>query len=231
MLNVRSRGIHCGGREFTSQEIEHLYLDLSRGPNEWSQRLARDTFLKLGSESEFDPVAVWLQNLRAEPLEDDDWRDLGRLLFDIDDDIADQFLPRYLVSAVARVISPGCLVRQTAVLLGPQGVGKTEAGRALFGHDWYGDGLSGELGIDDVTLLQQCLIACSQRLGLLLQPSSRCSLLFSTLLCLIVNAADRGAFALRQPISKAAILLLQDPAHREIAKPLAVGIAQFTKTA
>ena len=67
MLNVRSRGIHCGGREFTSQEIEHLYLDLSRGPNEWSQRLARDTFLKLGSESEFDPVAVWLQNLRTEP--------------------------------------------------------------------------------------------------------------------------------------------------------------------
>lgn len=156
MLNVRSRGIHCGGREFTSQEIEHLYLDLSRGPNEWSQRLARDTFLKLGSESEFDPVAVWLHNLRAEPLEDDDWRDLGRLLFDLDDDIADQFLPRYLVSAVARVISPGCLVRQTPVLLGPQGVGKTEAGRALFGHDWYGDGLSSELGIDDITLLQQC---------------------------------------------------------------------------
>lgn len=60
------------------------------------------------------------------------------------------------MSAVARVISPGCLVRQTPVLLGPQGVGKTEAGRALFGHDWYGDGLSGELGIDDITLLQQC---------------------------------------------------------------------------
>ncbi|WP_392346185.1 hypothetical protein [Parasynechococcus sp.] len=31
MLNVRSRGIHCHGREFSDDEVENLYLHLSRG--------------------------------------------------------------------------------------------------------------------------------------------------------------------------------------------------------
>ena len=47
-----------------------------------------------------------------------------------------------------------CQLRQTPVLQGDQGIGKTELGRALFGHDCYGDGLTPALDIDDVTKLQ-----------------------------------------------------------------------------
>ena len=32
-LNVRSRFIHCHGREFTQDEVSNLYLFLSRGPS------------------------------------------------------------------------------------------------------------------------------------------------------------------------------------------------------
>ena len=63
-------------------------------------------------------------------------------------------MPRYLTSAVARVKAPGCQQRQTPCILGGQGIGKTEAGRSLFGPDFYGDGLSSALDIDDVTRLQ-----------------------------------------------------------------------------
>ena len=93
------------------------------------------------------------QNEQLTPTPDEDWNHLGRFLFGIDDEIADQFMPRYLVGAVARVLTPGCQLRQTPVLQGGQGIGKTELGRALFGHDFYGDGLTPALDIDEVTKL------------------------------------------------------------------------------
>ena len=104
--------------------------------------MTRDAFIELANENEFDHVAVDLANLKVDLLPDEDWNHLARFLFDIDDEIADQLMPRYLVGAVARVITPGCQLRQTPVLQGGQGIGKTELGRALFGHDFYDDGLT-----------------------------------------------------------------------------------------
>ncbi|MDC0260767.1 bifunctional DNA primase/polymerase [Synechococcus sp. AH-551-N17] len=155
-LNVRSRGIHINGAEATATQTENLYLRLSMppSPNKWSQKIARDAFIELAHEHEFDPVEVYLNNLKADPLADEDWHQLSRFMFDISDPITDAFMPRFLVGAVARVITPGCQLRQTPVLLGGQGIGKTEMGRALFGHEFYGDGLSPALDIDDVTRLQ-----------------------------------------------------------------------------
>ncbi len=155
-LNVRTRGIHIKGHEANLRQTETLYLHLSKptSTHKWSPKIAKDAFIELAHQNEFDPVAVYLNNLKVGPLPDEDWKYLGRFLFNIEDEIADAFLPRYLVSAVARVINPGCQVRQTPVLMGGQGIGKTEMGRALFGADHYGDGLTPALDIDDVTRLQ-----------------------------------------------------------------------------
>jgi predicted P-loop ATPase len=45
----------------------------------------------------------------------------------------------WLVSAVARVIEPGCKVDFMPVLEGVQGIGKSSGIRALFGADWYAE--------------------------------------------------------------------------------------------
>ena len=59
-LNVRSRGVHCRGQEFSAEEIGNLYLFLSRGKWNWPKQLAEDTFNTLARDCPFDPVMVYL---------------------------------------------------------------------------------------------------------------------------------------------------------------------------
>ena len=152
-LNVRSRGIESGDREYAPDEISNLYLHLSRGKWIWPKQLAEDTFISLASDCKFDPVMVYLENLKAVPLPDENWERLDQWLFNIDDPITARFMQRYAVAAVQRVFEPGCQQRQVPVLLGEQYIGKSEMGRALFSDAHYGDGLTTEMKVDDETLL------------------------------------------------------------------------------
>ena len=52
-LNVRSRGVHCRGQEFSAEEIGNLYLFLSRGKWNWPKQLAEDTFNTLARDCPF----------------------------------------------------------------------------------------------------------------------------------------------------------------------------------
>jgi predicted P-loop ATPase len=77
----------------------------------------------------------------------DQWNRLDQHLLGFDDPIAASFLPRYLMSAVARIYEPGCDYRQTLVLVGAQWRGKSALGRILFGRDNWVEGV-GDLGRD-----------------------------------------------------------------------------------
>ena len=61
-LNIRTRGMHINGHEATPTQTENLFLRLSvpPSPHRWSQKVARDTFIELANENEFDPVEVYL---------------------------------------------------------------------------------------------------------------------------------------------------------------------------
>jgi predicted P-loop ATPase len=153
MLNVRSQGIHCQGREFSPDEVDNLYLYFSRGELNWPKQLTKDTFITLAADTPFDPVQIYIGNLKAKPLPNEQWERLDKWLFNLDDAITARFMQRFAVAAIARVFQPGCLVRQMPVLLGAQGIGKTQLGRALFSDEFYGDGISSRMDVDDETLV------------------------------------------------------------------------------
>ena len=103
-----------------------------------------DAMSSIGEERGFDPLEDKLRSLR--------WDGVGRL---------DTWLETYcgatidgsqsagyvrpvgrcwLISAVARALRPGCKVDTALVFAGPQGIGKSTAGRIL-AYDWFSDGM------------------------------------------------------------------------------------------
>jgi hypothetical protein len=141
-LNVRSGEVHSSAKGVISaNEISRLYLELSRPFEVWPKDATADGITLLASRNPFDPVREWLESLEAEPLPMEQWQRLDAHMLGIDDPIAANFLPRYLISAVARTMEPGCYVRQAPVLIGAQERGKSELGRILFGAENWVEGV------------------------------------------------------------------------------------------
>ncbi len=156
-LNIRTQAIHLPDRVITGNEASLLYLDLSSEDEIWRKSVTTDALDSLARRSPFDPALEHLQALTAgvEPLPMEEWERLDQLLLNVDDPIAAAYLPRYLIAAVARLYQPGAQVDQCPVLIGPQGIGKSQLGKELFGAENYGDQLTHRLDVDDVTRLHR----------------------------------------------------------------------------
>jgi predicted P-loop ATPase len=148
-LNVRSGDVHAGEKILSGNDIGRLYLRLSSAAEKWPKETTADAVVEIASQNDFDPVEQYLTSNTTAPLPMEQWERLDHHLLGIDDPIAAAFLPRYLVSAVARVFEPGASVRQVPVLVGPQWRGKSALGRILFGTGHWVEGV-GDLGKDDL---------------------------------------------------------------------------------
>lgn len=109
--------------------------------------MCRDAVNLVAARKSYHPVRDWLRGLRWDgQVRLDTW--LGRYLGAA---ASEAYLgkvgPWWLVSAVARVMRPGCQADHVLVLEGSQGVGKSTAIRTL-GGDWYGT-ISSDLGSKD----------------------------------------------------------------------------------
>jgi hypothetical protein len=139
--NIRTGDVMTDAGILTGNQIGRLYLQLSNSGETWPKEATADAVMYLAGQDTYDPVAEYLDGITAAPLPMDQWQHLDQHLLGITDPIAARFLPRFLISAVARTMEPGCYVRQSPVLVGPQERGKSELGRILFGADHWVEGV------------------------------------------------------------------------------------------
>jgi putative DNA primase/helicase len=108
---------------------------------------AREAVQSVAYEARFHPVLEWLESLK--------WDDEERLntwlttYFGVPDTpLARAFGRKFLISAVGRVMKPGCKVDHVLILEGLQGTMKSKSLRALVGDDWFADQIA-DLGTKD----------------------------------------------------------------------------------
>jgi hypothetical protein len=154
-LNIRTNDFEAGGKVYTADDAGRLYVHLCGEAERWPSQATFDVFVELAKDRAFDPVEEELNRLgkTVEPLPMEQWERLDKHLLGIDDPIAAKFLPQFLLSAVARVFRPGCGVRRSPVLIGPQWRGKTKLGAILFGQSHWIENVT-DLGKDDLLRLQ-----------------------------------------------------------------------------
>jgi hypothetical protein len=154
-LNIRTNDFEAGGKVYSADDVGRIYVHLSGEAERWPKETTSDVFVELAKDRAFDPVEEELNRIgrAVEPLPIEQWDRLDQNLLGIDDPIAARFLPQFLVAAVARVFRPGCGVRRSPVLIGPQWRGKTRLGRILFGQAHWVENIT-DLGKDDLLRLQ-----------------------------------------------------------------------------
>ncbi|MBD2566417.1 virulence-associated E family protein [Anabaena lutea] len=75
-------------------------------------------------------VPIEIEDIKMLP----EWGSLASILFGADDPLSQMMLEKWLIAAVARVMTPGCQADNTLVLMGKQGIGKSSFFRVLGGE-------------------------------------------------------------------------------------------------
>ena len=135
------------------EHAEHIYWycppgasEKRRKPLHFTQEEMRRACLVLGYRRAVDPFHEWIVSLPP-------WDKTERLdtllsaMFGAADTPLNRWASRYLCLApIQRAVSPGCLLREMPVLIGPQGIGKSSLLVELFPKnqqgDWFSDAYS-----------------------------------------------------------------------------------------
>lgn len=114
-----------------------VWLQVVWGLRLRSSSIADEAVRMVAWDNRFHPVKQWLDALP-------EWDGVERLgglmpgVFGTDDNEYTRHIGKsLLVSAVARVLKPGCKVDEMVVLEGGQGLGKSTCIAELFGFEWY----------------------------------------------------------------------------------------------
>jgi len=152
-LNIRTGEVLIGDEYFSADTIERMYLELSDIEEQWPIKPTNDAIWSMAEKNKFDPIKIYLDDLRDHsPLPMEQWQRLDKHLLGVENKAMAEFLPQYLVGAVARIYEPGCEARCLPVLVSKfQEIGKSESGKILFtcgDKEYWVEGLSENLDKD-----------------------------------------------------------------------------------
>lgn len=142
-LDAESSGLSPDDLSALREYLEHVGMIVREPDIQKAVRLA-------AKSRRFHPVREYLASLP--PGDPSIFEGLAKRLFGTDEPLADEFLRKFLVSSVRRILTPGCQVDTVLVLHGPQqGEGKTTFVEALFEERWTRRGLPSDLANRDAS--------------------------------------------------------------------------------
>ena len=143
-LNLRSQQLELNGREIREEEFEALHVSAVQ---EHGLRFRKGDFQAVAravaSRRRFDPVKTYLDRLGTADgpvLTEAEWDQIAMSTLGLGDSWSRTVVQRFLLSAVARVLEPGCKVDFCLILYGEQGLGKSSFFKAL-GGDYFSDSM------------------------------------------------------------------------------------------
>ena len=133
-------------------ELDKLYIWVARKyGKEYPKEKLADTVLLLAQENQFNPLEQELRLLaNIEKVDDPTILDnLASRILGTNKLLYDQYLKRWLLAAVGRVLLPGCYVRNVLILRGEQDIGKTTFFQIL-GGDYFSSSLGDARDKDEI---------------------------------------------------------------------------------
>lgn len=152
-FNDLSGNIEWKGRDLRDTDYIDIRMMIEAAGFEPKAQDVPLAVLRVAEESTFNPVADYLESLRWDGKRRADvWLPT---IFDADDTPINRAFGRmFLISAVARALSPGAKVDTMLILEGEQGIRKSSAVAALFGDEFVMNGLPGFKGQEAALALQ-----------------------------------------------------------------------------
>ena len=162
-LNLRTMEIESKGIPISEEEFENLNVVMARDHGlKFSKGNLQSTIRAQSGGAKYDPIERYLSGLgcsEKEVLNNREWARIAQLMLGLGDGWSQTVIQKWLISAVARVLEPGCKVDYALMLYGDQGIGKSSFFRALAG-DYFTDSMGGLDQIkDDLMILHKAWIA------------------------------------------------------------------------
>ena len=157
-LNEQSLEPYLGDKKFADAvcPLEYLYTWIAdKYGKQWSKEKVTDSVMYLAGRAPFNPVRDNLMNLsntvKVTEADIHLFDSLASHFLGTKTPLYDQYLKLWLLSAVGRVLLPGCYVRPALILKGAQGIGKTTFFKIL-GGDFFSSSLGDARGKDELLI-------------------------------------------------------------------------------
>lgn len=139
-LNLRTQQIEINESPITEEQFESLHIYAAKQLGFKVRKADLQAQVRSSArQAEYDPIERYLSSLGTEGgpvLTDEEWDQIAVLALGLTDSWSRTVVQRFLLSAVARVMDPGCKVDFCLILFGAQGLGKSTFFRSLAGDSF-----------------------------------------------------------------------------------------------